>query len=131
MVKCERLDEILRNEQKIDLIKIDTQGWEPQVIEGAKMIIKRDSPTLFLEYTPSEYKDEKMIKFLSAYYQNIWSINYWFYVCRKGIHMNRETNYVDLLIKNKFGIRDYLDCIKYVQLKKIIKFGLAWVVNTQ
>lgn len=131
IVNCLKLDDILSKEQKIDLIKIDSQGWEPQVIEGAKKIIKRDSPTLFLEYTPSEYKDEKMIKFLRDNYQNIWSIDYWYFICQRGIKVNKKTGYVDLWIKNKFGIRDYVDCVKYVRLKKIIKFGLAWLTNTQ
>jgi FkbM family methyltransferase len=33
-VKIVRLDSFIK--EKMDLIKIDTQGWEPEVIEGAK-----------------------------------------------------------------------------------------------
>ncbi|MFZ2152705.1 MAG: FkbM family methyltransferase [Microgenomates group bacterium] len=118
---CERLDDILINEHKIDLIKIDTQGWEPQVIEGAKKIIKRDSPTLFLEYTPSEYKDKSMINFLRGIYKNIWSIDYWYYFCRNGINVSKKTGYVDLFLKNKITLGDWINKYKYLKIKKVIR----------
>lgn len=119
---CERLDQILLNEQKIDLIKIDTQGWEPQVIEGAQKIINRDRPTLFLEYSPSEYSNNQMIDYLSEKYKNIWSIDFWFYVCRHGVYVNKQTGYVDLWIKNKMRISDYWWTIKEIRVKKLLKW---------
>jgi len=121
LVKCERLDQILLNEQKIDLIKIDTQGWEPQAIEGAQKIISRDRPTLFLEYTPSEYSNNQMIDYLKTAYKNIWSIDYWFYICKKGIYVNKQTGYTDLWIKNKMTVRDYWWTVKKVRIKKVLK----------
>jgi len=121
IIKCVRLEEILKNEQKIDLIKIDTQGWEPAVIRGTKKIIERDLPTLFLEYSPAEYKDEEMKKYLEENYKNIWSIDYWFYRCRKGIWLNKKTGYTDLWIKNKMTVRDYWWTVKKVRIKKVLK----------
>lgn len=121
LVLCEKLDEILKNEGKIDLIKIDTQGWEPEVIQGAGKIIKRDSPVLFLEYTPSEYTDESMIDFLKSIYENIWSIDYWFYVARRGIGVNKKTGYVDLWLKNKLSVSDWLMTIRHWQWKKTVR----------
>ncbi|MBI2464516.1 FkbM family methyltransferase [Candidatus Shapirobacteria bacterium] len=120
-VKCERLEQILINEHKIDLIKIDTQGWEPAVIVGAKKIIERDKPTLFLEYSPAEYKDEKMKEYLKNIYKHIWSIDYWFYVCRNGIRINKKTGYTDLWIKDKVTIGDYWWAIKEIRIKKVLK----------
>ena len=38
--------------RKLDLIKIDVQGFEGQVIRGAKATIERDRPTIFLEVSP-------------------------------------------------------------------------------
>jgi len=35
-VLTETLDNLLINEQYISLIKVDTQGWEPEVISGTK-----------------------------------------------------------------------------------------------
>ena len=41
-------------------MKIDTQGWEPEVIEGAKKIISKNKPIMFLEYSPASYKIAKL-----------------------------------------------------------------------
>ena len=120
-VNCERLENILINEHKIDLIKIDTQGWEPAVIEGAKKVIESDRPVLFLEYSPTEYRDKKMKKYLELVYRNIWSIDYWYYVCKKGIHINKKSGYTDLWIKDKMTASDYWWTIKEIRIKKVIK----------
>lgn len=118
------LDKILEHEQKISLIKVDTQGWEPEVILGAQKIIKRDSPTLFLEYTPGEYRDNKMINFLKKIYKNFWSINDFAEVpwpIYKGIKIRGRNNYTDLFIKKKMELRDYLTMIKEIKYKKFLK----------
>ena len=119
----ETLNNILINEQYISLIKIDTQGWEPEVIKGAKKIIKRDKPTLFLEYTPGEYHDNKMINFLKIIYKNIWSINDFASVpwpISKGIKVYGP-GYCDLFLKKKMELSDYLTMVKNVNYKKWIK----------
>ena len=124
IVLMDTLDNILKNEQKISLIKIDTQGWEAQVIEGAKKILKRDEPTLFLEYTPSEYMNNKMINFLKKTYRNIWSINDFAEVpwpIFKGIKIKGKNGYADLFLKKKMEIKDYLVMLKNIHYKKFLK----------
>jgi hypothetical protein len=34
---------------KISFIKIDTEGYEPQVLNGARKLISRDKPTIYIE----------------------------------------------------------------------------------
>ncbi len=122
-IMTETLDNMLINEQYISLIKVDTQGFETEVIEGAKKIIKRDQPTMFLEYTPEEYSDNKMINFLKNIYQNIWSINDFVSVpwpIYKGIKVY-GSGYCDLFLKNKMKLGDYLTMLKNVNYKKWIK----------
>ncbi len=34
---------------KVSFIKIDTEGYEPQVLRGAKELIMRDKPTIYIE----------------------------------------------------------------------------------
>lgn len=131
IVDCLRLDDILINEHKIDLIKIDTQGWEPAVIEGTRKIIERDKPTMFLEYSPAEYKDEKMKEYLKNIYKNIWSIDYWFYICRKGVQINSKTGYTDLWIKDKMSVSDYLWMVKEVRVKKVLKVIASSLCSSQ
>jgi len=48
-VKTDTLD-ALHDTEQIDAIKIDTEGHEIQVLTGAKNIIKRCQPDLFIEY---------------------------------------------------------------------------------
>ena len=123
-VITDTLDNILKIEQKISCIKIDTQGWEAQVIEGAKKMLKRDEPTLFLEYTPSEYMNNKMINFLKKNYKNIWSINDFAEVpwpIFKGVKIKGKNGYADLFLKKKMEIKDYLVMIKNVHYKKFLK----------
>ena len=119
-----RLDDILVNEQKIDLIKIDTQGWEPAVVEGGKDIIERDSPTMFLEYWPSAYEEakldaNKMMKFLKSVYKDIWQIDSGLNIYKNEIKISEETGYADLwLTNNKSSLwEQYRD----INIKKIIK----------
>ena len=124
IVLAKTLDKILENEQKISLIKVDTQGWEPQVIAGAKNIIKRWRPTVFLEYTPSEYRNNKMIDFLKKNYQNIWSINDFAEIpwpIFKGIKVLGKGGYADLFLKRKMEVKDYEVMIKNVRYKKFLK----------
>lgn len=52
-VRVDTMDELLfKKSFSISVIKSDTQGYEPFVIEGGQRIIKRDHPALFLEYWP-------------------------------------------------------------------------------
>lgn len=126
-VKTIRLDDLLTGEKKIDLIKIDTQGYEEKVIMGAKEIIKKQSPTLFLEYTPNGSK--KMLNYLRSIYKWIRTIDYWFYICRKGVTINKKTGYADLWIKKKANIFDEVNCFSKVQIKKVIKAIIGYGKN--
>ena len=123
------LDNMLKNEQKIGLIKIDVQGWEPEVILGAKKILERDRLEMFLEYSPTDYLknnlDEKgMMNFLRKIYKGIWEIDYWFYIYKKAgekIRIDTRKNYTDLWLKEKTEVKDYLRAYNNLQIKKVIK----------
>lgn len=54
-----KTEDILLPYTKIDLIKIDVEGYEYQALLGLEKIIARDKPTLFVEYTPTFYKRTK------------------------------------------------------------------------
>lgn len=117
----------------VDLIKIDTQGWEPEVVEGAKRIIERDKPIMFFEYSPASYKvaklnGKKMIEFLEKIYKKIFLIDDWFYIYSKKnkkeidkICSKNKTGYVDLLVKKEMGLSDRIGQFKDIKVKKLIK----------
>lgn len=73
LVNTNTLDNLLNIKLKIDLIKIDTQGYEPSVIDGAWQIISSNNPLIFLEFWPYGYDKSgldgyQMLDKLSAIY---------------------------------------------------------------
>jgi len=50
IVKTDTLDNILKDEPKIDLIKIDIEGYEVRAINGAKNIIEKHKPIFIIEH---------------------------------------------------------------------------------
>ncbi|HEY4799779.1 MAG TPA: FkbM family methyltransferase, partial [Bacteroidia bacterium] len=50
-IQIKRLDEVkeVRSLSKIDLIKIDVEGYELKVLKGAETILRTFKPTLFIE----------------------------------------------------------------------------------
>lgn len=71
-VKIKTLDSIVK--EKVDFLKIDVEGFEGQVLEGAKEILRRYRPILFLEIHPHilkryEFSSKSIITFLKNYYE--------------------------------------------------------------
>jgi FkbM family methyltransferase len=66
-VPCDRLDNLVPPDRKIDLIKIDVEGFELPVIRGAAEVLTRDRPAIIFEsinchfeklgYTPRDMYD--------------------------------------------------------------------------
>ena len=131
-VKIIKLDDYLKN-QKIDLMKIDTQGWEPEVINGAKGLIEENKPVMFLEYSPASYKiaklnGEKMMIFLRKIYKKIWWIDEWLYVYKNlsqekidEICETNKTGYADLWMKKNTTVNDLLYRYKNIKIKQWVK----------
>jgi FkbM family methyltransferase len=55
-VKTTTLDIELNNLSRIDLVKIDVEGYEMDVLRGAEQIIKKFKPAIILEFSPVFYK---------------------------------------------------------------------------
>lgn len=117
--------------EKVSILKIDTQGWEPRVIAGAKKTIRRDMPTIFMEFWPDGYKRTgldymKMIDFLEKIYGKIYLIDDQLslvYPASKEILLEKCKNnkgYVDLLFKETMTWRDTWTCIKKFRLKRFV-----------
>jgi FkbM family methyltransferase len=131
IVKVIRLDDFIK--EKVDLIKIDTQGWEPEVIEGAKEIIKKWKPVMFLEYSPASYRaakldGKKMMEFCKAEYKRIFWIDEWLYIYKvlnigkiEQICRTNKTGYADLWLKKNISFKDYFDCFRDLKIKKWVK----------
>lgn len=80
-IKLETLDNILKNEIKVDLIKIDIQGWEEKAIIGArKTILRNPELILIIEFWPKGLKEAgtnpiKLLRTIKKLGFNIYKIN--------------------------------------------------------
>jgi FkbM family methyltransferase len=61
-IKVEKLDDIFTSLKinKIDFMKIDVEGYEYFVLEGAKETITKYKPKIVIEYSPEYYRQNKM-----------------------------------------------------------------------
>ena len=55
-VEMTTLDIELKDLHKVDCIKIDVEGYEMDVLNGAKEVIKKHKPAIILEYSPVFYE---------------------------------------------------------------------------
>lgn len=54
-VQAERLDNLLNDCEKVDLIKIDVEGWEYPVLQGAEKIISENQDIIvIIEWSPAQ-----------------------------------------------------------------------------
>jgi FkbM family methyltransferase len=51
-VKVVRLDEVVQPDRRVSLIKVDVEGYEVKVLQGAEGILSRDRPVVIFEYLP-------------------------------------------------------------------------------
>jgi hypothetical protein len=53
-VECRRLDSLLGDvlRDRVGVMKIDVEGFELQVVRGARELIRRDRPAIVFEYWP-------------------------------------------------------------------------------
>jgi FkbM family methyltransferase len=60
----------LGDSRKIDVIKIHTSGSEPQVLRGARNLIKKHHPRIIVSYVPKLWRDdEDLLDFLRVHYE--------------------------------------------------------------
>jgi FkbM family methyltransferase len=74
-VECKKLDDYSHEISKIDLIKIDVEGWENHVLKGGEEILQRDRPDLIIEIHPEDLEDQNqsikgLLEHLSEYGYN-------------------------------------------------------------
>jgi FkbM family methyltransferase len=68
-------DSVLSNLDKITLIKIDTEGYEVEVLSGLKNTLKNKTPKLIVEYSPSFWGEEKIDRG-TEFFNILCSVNY-------------------------------------------------------
>lgn len=96
-VKTARLDDIIDPKDNISLIKIDTEGAEPYVLEGLQQTLENNDCTVITEWVPGFIKDRsydinKAIELIDQHFNSIEKIN--------GIDKVEKIS-IDRLLKNE------------------------------
>lgn len=101
------LDAIL-SEEKVDLLKIDVEGYEFEVLKGAEQIIRKDHPAIIIEYSQQRNNagaNNEMIDWLSGVYEG-----YKFFRFEKG--KERSSKLVNCKFKHiGFPEHDNIICL--------------------
>ncbi len=70
-VPVRRLDDVLKTQRRVDLIKIDVEGMETDVLKGGAAVIERFRPTLYVENDQVE-KSRALIETLMGMGYRMW-----------------------------------------------------------
>lgn len=115
-VKINKLDNIINLKNKIDFVKIDTEGHEYQVLMGMKVLLKANNPIIMLEFDARQFKkNHKIIKLL----RNLNYEHFYFFDQDFSYYNYRMRNLIFLLVKILFfGVKK-----NNIHLKKITDFA--------
>jgi FkbM family methyltransferase len=64
LAKVVPLDDLVRDDDVVDFIKIDVEGGELGVLKGAAKILKRDKPVLFVETDHTETDKDQLLSYI-------------------------------------------------------------------
>lgn len=76
-IQVKKMDDILKNIQRIDMMKIDVEGYEFEVLKGAENLIKKHKPKIIFEFSPVIYEASlagsslQLLKFLTEHHYAI------------------------------------------------------------
>lgn len=86
LVKCERLDGLLPKKQ-IDLIKIDVEGFELEVLKGAKGVLKRTKAIIFESFENNINKVKTFLEERGFNVLNTKEKNYYYAIKEEGVKL--------------------------------------------
>lgn len=67
------------NEARVDLLKVDVEGYDGHVLRGAQQLLQRDAPTLLVEYVPSHlegcgFSKAEFLERIFDCYDAVWAV---------------------------------------------------------
>lgn len=67
-----QLDSVLKDSNRVDVIKIDVEGHEYEVLKGAQQLLKKHQPVIVLEFSPHLYRlmDDSIVSDLLVFLKN-------------------------------------------------------------
>lgn len=103
-ITLKRLDSFLRSDTKVDVVKIDVEGYEFEVLKGGINVLTKDHPVIFMEFSPVFYvqdyvqKPQDLVSFLK-------NLSYSFF-CLDGQSLN-----LDIWLKEEENLNSQIDII--------------------
>ncbi len=118
MIDIEMLDEIVRSENvsNIDFIKIDVEGFEFDVLKGARKTIADHKPVLCIEYIKKISDDSFNAKVLTEYLKEL-NPEYRFFQFKDTSRV--EGKLKEVTFENDFNDEDNLFCVSSKHLSLI------------
>ena len=123
VVESVTLDEFLfdmissNKNNKLKLIKADVEGFESKVLEGAKNLIKKFRPFLYLENDKKE-KSKELIELVFSYGYKL----YWHFVpifCENNYFNNSKNLFSNIISFNMFGVHTSININLEEKWKKL------------
>jgi len=106
MTTVDKFCELNSGISKVDFIKIDVEGFELFVLQGARQVILRDKPVVFLELNPFCLKRNRITA--NSLIELLLSYGYKLFISRRkklipflSVNMPNENNYVNLFAFNE------------------------------
>lgn len=84
---------------KVDFIKIDVEGFEPFVFDGARKIIERDLPAMYIEISPKMYINNN--RSAEEIFNYLFGLNYQIFMDDESSLKNIPKDAVEKLIENE------------------------------
>lgn len=74
------IDDTIKRQSSVDILKIDVEGYDGYVLDGAKKLIASSKPTLFIELVPkhllaAKYNPIDFVKIISKGYKHIYIVD--------------------------------------------------------
>lgn len=85
--------------QKVDFIKMDVEGFEPFVFDGARKIIERDLPSMYIEISPKMYLNNK--RSAEEIFNYLFRLNYEIFIDEESSLKTIPKDAVEKLIENE------------------------------
>jgi FkbM family methyltransferase len=120
-VQCKRLDDVVTsyNTKRVDFIKIDVEGFELSVLEGAQHTIEEHSPLLLIEIEKKHHKEHTLLEIINSIntkHQNKYKVFYFDISNYKVREVSSEPsqNHTD------WGTRKYVNNFLFIPIKNVI-----------
>ena len=97
------LDKELAALEKIDLIKIDVEGYELEVLQGAECTLRKHHPALVIEFSPSLYQPRSETMSLDIL-QLLITLGYRIWEIERGFYVDDVSGYLEEIGSNQVNI---------------------------